>query len=149
MKVIGMKGIDYWHDHAAVSVPQLEPSVEWYCRVLGFAEEKRVTLEPLQARVAVLINGSLRIELFEVPGARPPSEERAIPDADLRTFGNKHVAFACADIEAVHALLLQRGADIVWMRRFAFGTNIFLRDNAGNLIEFVERARTRLGMAML
>jgi methylmalonyl-CoA/ethylmalonyl-CoA epimerase len=72
-----------------------------------------------------------------------------MPDADLQTFGNKHVAFATADIEAVHAQLVDRGADIVWMRRFAFGTNIFLRDNAGNLIEFVQRAGTHLGMASL
>jgi methylmalonyl-CoA/ethylmalonyl-CoA epimerase len=106
MKVIGMKGIDYWHDHAAVSVPQLEASVEWYCRVLGFAVEKLVMLEPLQAGMAVLINGGLRIELFEVLGARSPSEERAMLDADLGTFGNKHV-------------------------------------------EFIERARTRLDMAIL
>jgi methylmalonyl-CoA/ethylmalonyl-CoA epimerase len=61
----------------------------------------------------------------------------------------KHVAFACADIEAVHALLLERSADIVWMRRFAFGKNIFLRDNAGNLIEFVERPRVLFGSAVL
>ena len=144
-----MDAIDYWHDHAAISVPQLEPSVEWYCRVLGFTEEKRLVLTPLQARVAVLINGGLRIEIFEVPGAGPPSEERSMPDADLRTFGNKHVAFATADIEAVRAQLVRRGADIIWIRRFDFGTNIFLRDNAGNLIEFVQRAETRPVMATL
>jgi len=144
-----MDGIEYWHDHAAVSVPHLDESVDWYCRMLGFAVEKRIGLESLQARVAVLINGGLRIEIFEVPGARPASEDRAMPDGDLRTFGNKHVAFATADIEGVHAQLVERGADIVWMRKFDFGTNIFLRDNAGNLIEIVQRSQAPLGLAMI
>ncbi len=144
-----MDGIEYWHDHAAVSVPDLESSIDWYSRVLGFAVEKRNVLGSLGARVAILVDGGLRIELFEVPGARPPAEDRGLPDGDLKTHGNKHVAFATVDIDAVHARLVEHGADIVWLRRFTFGTNIFLRDNAGNLVEFVQRAGTHPGMAVM
>lgn len=62
-----MDEVDYWHDHAAVSVPRLVDSVDWYSRVLGFVVEKRVTLESLQAQVAVLINAGNLIEFVERP----------------------------------------------------------------------------------
>jgi len=34
--------------------------------------------------------------------------------------------------------LKKRDVDIVWIKRMKFGANIFIRDIAGNLIEFVE-----------
>ena len=132
---------EFWHDHFGVSVPNLEAAIDWYCRILGFAEERRIDIQAIPAKIAILRNGNLRIELFEADGARQPGEERSEPNADLLTFGNKHVSFAVADVTALAFELSQRGADIVWMKRFSFGSNMFIRDNAGNLIEFVERSK--------
>jgi len=88
--------------------------------------------------VAVLKNGPLHIELFQVPDAQPASPERRIPDQDLHTHGNKHVAFAVADVRTLAEELRRRGADIVWVKEFKFGSNAFIRDNSGNLLEFVQ-----------
>jgi methylmalonyl-CoA/ethylmalonyl-CoA epimerase len=136
-----MSNIEFWHDHAGVSVPNLDESIAWYEGVLGFTVERRNTIEAIPAEVAILINGSLRLELFQVPGAKPPAEDRSLPNEDLKTFGNKHVSFAAEDVFALADELKARGADIVWVKKFPFGSNLFMRDNAGNLIEFVQRAK--------
>jgi methylmalonyl-CoA/ethylmalonyl-CoA epimerase len=144
-----MDRIEFWHDHAAVSVPNLDEAIAWYGKVFGFTLERRVFLEAVPANVAILINGNLRIEIFEVPGARPPSENRCLPNEDIRTYGNKHISFAVEDLLALFEVLERRGADIVWIKKFAFGSNIFLRDHAGNLIEIVQRPRPTPTPSML
>jgi methylmalonyl-CoA/ethylmalonyl-CoA epimerase len=81
----------------------------------------------------------MHIELFQAAGAKPLPAERREPDSDVRTHGNKHIAFAVADVEPFAAELRRRGADVVWVKHFEHGgANIFIRDNAGNLIEFLQ-----------
>ena len=136
-----MKHFEFWHDHAGVSVPNLDAAVAWYHMVLGFELERRIVIESIPANVAVMKNGNLRMELFEATGGKPPAEDRSMPDQDVRTWGNKHVSFAVDDVMLVGEELKRRGADIVWIKRMAHGANIFIRDCAGNLIEFVEMPR--------
>ena len=133
-----MSGLEFWHHHGGVSVPNLDEAIAWWRDVLGFELERRRPIESVPCEMAMVRNGNLRIELFEVPGAKAPSENRSYPDIDLYTWGNKHVSFAVEDVPAMAEELERRGADIVWVKKFEFGANIFLRDNAGNLIEFVQ-----------
>lgn len=144
-----MSNIEFWHDHAGVSVPNLEESIAWYEGILGFTVERRSHIDSIPADVAILINGSLRLELFEVPGAKPPREVRNLPNEDLKTYGNKHVSFAVEDVFVLAEELKTRGADIVWVKKFPFGSNLFMRDNAGNLIEFVQRPKLPNQLAIL
>jgi methylmalonyl-CoA/ethylmalonyl-CoA epimerase len=144
-----MSSIEFWLDHAGVSVPNLEESIAWYEGVLGFTVERRNTIESIPAEVAILINGNFRLELFEVPGAKRPAEDRSMPNEDLKTYGNKHVSFAVEDVFSLADELKARGADIVWVKKFPFGSNLYMRDNAGNLIEFVQRAKPQLQPATL
>jgi len=132
---------EFWFHHGGVSVPDLDAAVDWYGRVLGFQVEARFPLPQVPCEIAMLRNGNLRMEIFGVPTAAPLPEDRRVPDRDLKTHGNKHVSFAVADVERFGAELKARGADIVWIRRMAHGANIFIRDCAGNLIEFVEMPR--------
>ena len=129
--------LDLKHHHGGISVPDLEASIRWYAEVLDFEVEQRLEIPAIPAKVAMLRRGDLRLELFEVPGAQPLPEERRHPNLDLRTHGNKHLAFAIKDIDSAERELRSRGADIVWVRRFEFGANIFVRDNSGNLVELV------------
>lgn len=130
--------LDLKHHHGGISVPDLEASIAWFAKVLDFEVEKRFEIAAVPAKVAMLRRGELRVELFEVAGASRLPVERREPNTDLKTHGNKHLAFAVQDIDTVAKELKTRGADIVWVRRFEFGANVFIRDNAGNLIEFVE-----------
>jgi catechol 2,3-dioxygenase-like lactoylglutathione lyase family enzyme len=134
-----MSALDFWHHHVGVSVPDLEASVDWYHRVLGFVPVRRLRIESIPADVAILKHGAMHIELFQAAGAKPLPAERREPDSDVRTHGNKHIAFAIADVEPFAAELRRRGADVVWVKHFEHGgANIFIRDNAGNLIEFLQ-----------
>jgi methylmalonyl-CoA/ethylmalonyl-CoA epimerase len=130
--------LEFWHHHAGVSVPDLDAAIAWYHDVLGFEVERRFPIDSIPAQVAILKNGPLHIELFEVPEAVPASPDRQIPDKDLHTHGNKHVAFAVENVKRLAEELRRRGADIVWVREMKFGANAFIRDNCGNLIEFVQ-----------
>jgi methylmalonyl-CoA/ethylmalonyl-CoA epimerase len=126
--------------HGGVSVPDLDASVRWYCDVLGFEEEFRFYLKPADANIAMLRRGPLRMELFQVNGAQPLPAERRIPDQDLRTHGNKHVCFGIQSVDEAERELRARNVDIVFIKRTPdLPPNIFIRDNAGNLIEFIQQ----------
>lgn len=124
--------------HGGVSVPNLDEAIEWYGRVLGFEVEKRFYIEAAKSHTAMVMRGPLRFELFEVEGAKPLPDERRFPPSDLQTHGNKHVAFRVDDLEEFIAAVEAKGADIAFIVREDFGKGCFLRDCAGNLIEFVE-----------
>jgi len=120
-------------------VPDLEASIEWFARVLDFEVESRLDIAAIPARVAMLRRDDLRIELFEVPGAAPLPPGRRQPNTDPHTHGNKHVAFAVPNVDQAVEELRTRGADIALVGHFEFGSFVFIRDNAGNLIEFVQQ----------
>jgi catechol 2,3-dioxygenase-like lactoylglutathione lyase family enzyme len=143
------QGLEFWHHHGGVSVPDLEAAIAWWRDVLGFEVARRFPIPTIPAEVAMLRNGPLHVELFHVPGAKALPEDRRTPDLDLKTHGNKHVAFGVESVRQFAAELTRRGADIVWVREMPHGSNIFIRDNAGNLIEFVEEPRAAAGSALL
>lgn len=129
---------DFTFHHGGVSVPSLDKAIDWYGRVLGFAVEKRFYIDAARSHTAMVRKGALRFELFEVEGAAPLPDERRHPPSDIKTHGNKHVAFRVDDLEAFLVEMGGKGADIAFVVREAFGKGCFLRDCAGNLIEFVE-----------
>lgn len=124
--------------HGGVSVPSLEDAIRWYRDVLGFEVERRFHIAAAAADAAMIKRGPLRFELFQVAGAKPLPEERRHPPSDLLTHGNKHLAFRIENLDEFVACVEAKGADIAFVVREAFGRGCFLRDCAGNLIEFVE-----------
>ncbi|MCX7283693.1 MAG: VOC family protein [Novosphingobium sp.] len=129
---------EFTFHHGGVSVPSLDEAIDWYGRVLGFELEKRFYIEAARSHTAMVRKGPLRFEIFEVEGASPLPDDRRHPPRDVRTHGNKHVAFRVADLEAFLVEMADKGADIAFVVRETFGKGCFLRDCAGNLIEFVE-----------
>jgi methylmalonyl-CoA/ethylmalonyl-CoA epimerase len=135
------EGLEFWHHHGGISVPDLDAAIAWWRTVLGFELERRFPITAIPAEVAMLRNGPLHIELFQVPDAKPLPDERRLPDTDVLTHGNKHLCFAVANVRAFADVLRGRGADIVWVRDMPQGSGMFIRDNAGNLLEFVQEPR--------
>lgn len=129
---------DFTFHHGGVSVPSLDDAIAWYGRVLGFDVEKRFYIEAAKSHAAMVRKGPLRFELFEVEGAAPLPDDRRYPPRDLKTHGNKHVAFRVEDLEEFLVEMEGKQADIAFVVREAFGKGCFIRDCAGNLIEFVE-----------
>jgi methylmalonyl-CoA/ethylmalonyl-CoA epimerase len=143
------RSLEFWHHHGGISVPNLGEAIAWWRDVMGFEVAERFTIPTIPAEVAMLRNGPLRMEIFEVAGATALPDERREPDTDLHTHGNKHVSFAVANVQEFAAELRRRGADIVWVKEMKHGSNIFIRDNAGNLIEFVQSPKPADGCAQL
>jgi catechol 2,3-dioxygenase-like lactoylglutathione lyase family enzyme len=126
-------------DHGAVSVPDLEAAIAWYGSMLGFAVARRFALSPARANCAMLVRDDMRIELFqpEVPTLLP--DERRDPDSDVKLLGNKHFAFRTESFDELVAWFEAKGADIAKRVSGSFGQAVFIRDVAGNLVEFVSR----------
>jgi methylmalonyl-CoA/ethylmalonyl-CoA epimerase len=128
------------HHHGGVSVPDLEASITWHREVLGFEVECRFEIPPANAKVAMLKRGPLRMEIFEVAGAQPLPEDRRLPNRDLKTHGNKHVCFAIQSVAETEREFRAKGVDIVFVGGLpGLPPNIFIRDNFGNLVEFIEQ----------
>lgn len=137
-----MAGPDFWHHHGGISVPDLDTAIAWWEKSLDFTLEHKREIPTVPCEMAMMKNGGLRIELFCVPDAKAPVEARDIPDEDLKVWGNKHVSFAVEDVVALSETLRARGVDIVWVKTFDWGgANMFVRDNCGNLVEFVKAVR--------
>jgi methylmalonyl-CoA/ethylmalonyl-CoA epimerase len=130
--------IDFQFHHGAVNVPDLEQAIQWYADVLGFEIERRFEIPPAHAKVAMVRKGPLRFELFEKTDAKPLPKERRMPMTDLQTHGNKHVAFRITDLQSVLREFEALNVDIAFVVQEKFGKGCFIRDCAGNLIEFVE-----------
>lgn len=129
---------EFTFHHGGVSVPSLDDAIAWYDRVLGFEVEKRFWIEAARSHTAMVRKGPLRFELFEVEGAAALPEDRRFPPRDLKTHGNKHVAFRVEDLDTFLAEMERKQVDIAFVVKEAFGKGCFIRDCAGNLIEFVE-----------
>jgi methylmalonyl-CoA/ethylmalonyl-CoA epimerase len=130
---------EFWFHHVGISVINIDAALVWWEEMLGFTLERRYRLEAIPAEIAMIRNGALHVELFQVPQPKPKSPERSVPDDDVQTVGNKHVAFSVADVQATVDRLRAKGADIVWVKDLPNGrAAAFIRDNEGNLIEFVQ-----------
>lgn len=125
--------------HCGISVADLEASIDWYSRMLGFALEKRVEVEGLPAKIAFIKNGDFMIELFEIPGAAPLPEDRKHPNRDIMTQGTKHLAYQVNDTKQLVEFLKSQGVEVALDVQIIDNTAMaFIRDNTGNLIELIQ-----------
>lgn len=129
---------EFQFHHCAASVPDIDAAIAWYGRVLDFVIEKRFYIEPARAQAAMLRNGPLRIELFAPEAANALPDDRQYPALDILTHGNKHVAFRIASVDSFIEEMNEKDVEITLVIREKFGSGCFIRDCAGNLIEFVE-----------
>lgn len=129
--------------HVAISVPSLQQAVDWYGRIFGYVVEKYFDVPPpVDAKAAMLRMGELRIEVFEPRHPSTLPDDRRIPVQDLLTHGTKHPAYRVENLESAMRELQAKGVEIVFVVREKFGRGFFIRDCAGNLIEFVEELNT-------
>jgi len=127
--------------HVGLSVPDLAASIKWYREKLGFNVEKQLFIEQIPAKIAFLVNGKFRLELFEVAGATRLPEARRFPNQDLMTHGTKHLSLGVKDVRKTMDILKNRGVDVAMESAVEGKPMAFIRDNSGNLIEINEVGR--------
>lgn len=102
-------------DHVAVTVPDLDAAVEWYCTTFGFSVAWRedwtdapagplgLPGETVRLRGAGLdIGAGMYLELHEIPPAQ-------VAQRRLDQTGISHFAFRTTDIDALYARLTAAG----------------------------------------
>jgi catechol 2,3-dioxygenase-like lactoylglutathione lyase family enzyme len=103
----------------AVTVTDLDASIEWYRRVLGFRCEARVDIA--EGEVAVLGGAGMRIELLMASrmAEQPVWLEQlfADPPSHLLVIGNKFVVFEVDDLARASAELDDLSVTILWREK--------------------------------
>lgn len=137
-------------DHTALSVPDIDAALAFYCDVLGFEIEVRaewdagntlndtvIGVRASAAKSALLKAGGTRIELFEYRHPVGAAQRDARP---LWDHGITHLCFNVADIHAEYARLRAAGivfnSEPVRMGRWQF---VYGRDPFGNMFELKQR----------
>ena len=124
--------------HVGISVGDMEESLAWYKKNLDFELVKDDYVPPLGARICFIRNGDFEIELFRYDSPKPIPEDRLTPNSDLQTIGTKHVAFEVPDMKALKEKFVANGVDIAHEVMMEGNNVMFIRDNSGVLIEFIQ-----------
>jgi catechol 2,3-dioxygenase-like lactoylglutathione lyase family enzyme len=128
-------------NHYAITVYDLDESIAWYERVLGYRLAQRNDIPHLGIDTAHMDapDGSIMLEIFAPKqGLNPLPEARKDPDDDMFTVGNKHFCLTVPDadqtVQELEALGIEILRDIQPWGHHA----LYIADNSGNLIELFE-----------
>lgn len=95
--------------HTAISVSDIEKSMEWYHRVLGFKPEMVVKRPDMGATIGMMSLQEYHLELFCFKDYNPLPEYRKNLLDDLKTIGTKHLALGVENIDEVVEELSEKG----------------------------------------
>ena len=122
-------------DHIAINCTDVERSLDFYGRILGFRQLQRVDCGDFDIIYFALPNGS-RLELFDYRGKNQVISRE---DADS---GLRHVAFQVEDVSAHEKFLREQGVPITLptcdLPNLGARVLLFLDPN-GVTVEFCER----------
>jgi len=125
--------------HAGISVNDMEESIDWYRRVLGFQLVKDDGFVPfLEARICFMERNGFQLELFQYRDPIPLPEDRKLPNTDLRTIGTKHIAFSVTGMAELRKHLMENDVRIVHETCMNGDSVMFIQDCSGVLIELIE-----------
>jgi methylmalonyl-CoA/ethylmalonyl-CoA epimerase len=134
-------GFDLSFHHIGISVANLDESIAWYEKMLGFEEitrmEQGATIK--QMKIGHIQRGNCYIELFEVAGAKPLPDYRRDPNADLAVHGLKHFGLQVDNLQAALKELRAKDVEVAMEPIDTPGVAFaFIRDNSGNAFELIE-----------
>lgn len=126
--------------HTGISVYNMDESVAWYEKNLGFKVVKdQGFVPPLKAKIVFLEKDGYQLELFEYEAPKKMPEDRLNPNTDLQTVGTKHVAFAVDNMEEIKSDLLKENVEIAHEVHMGEDSVMFIRDCNGVLIELIQQ----------
>jgi catechol 2,3-dioxygenase-like lactoylglutathione lyase family enzyme len=140
-------------DHTAISVPDIQKALAFYCGVLGFQVvfeagwpvgaaplDTLVGLRDSSSKVAMIAFGSTRIELFEYATPAPRAQDPRRPVSD---HGYTHICLRVSGIAGEYERLRKAGM-VFNSEPVDLGPDVCVygRDPFGNTIELIETKAT-------
>lgn len=124
--------------HVGISVYNMDESIVWYEKNLGFHFLRDDGFVPgLGARICFLERDGFQLELFAYMEPKRLPTYRMTPNSDLQTVGTKHVAFQVSDMNAMKRHLLENGVEIAHEVIMDKDHVVFIKDCNGVLIELL------------
>jgi len=126
--------------HACISVADLNRSIAFYSKTLGFEQESRRHVPDICLEIAFLKRGEDRLEIVCHDDPHPlPEHAKSVLD-DFRVIGTKHFSISTNSADKFHAFLASTGVDGLTE---VFDNNptyryFFFRDPDGITIEVVQ-----------
>jgi len=121
--------------HVAINVTDIQASINWYGDILGFSVSRRNFIPTSTSQNALIKNGDFYIELFQHEKIVPGAENENTEPPGTEALGFRQMAFYVDDIQALTDFFKKKGVNIT--RRRPDGTVLFIRDNSGNVLEFI------------
>ena len=135
-----MEDITVLPHHFGMSVSDLDAAIDWFARVLGFELDHREDFLAAQGvHIALVRRGDFCIEFLQHDRAESASQDRSVPNEDVRTLGNKHMCFQISDMDAMVQHLKANGVTMAMGPFEAPGSvGAFVLGPDGALVELLE-----------
>lgn len=126
-------------NHVAISVPDIEASVQWYSDVFGFTVVKYSEIPETGIKACHMQGPGFLLEIFNPTiDPKPLPQERLFPHTDFCVHGQKHFSMGVKSGAETLRKLEAAGIEIVLIGTVDNSFAIFIRDNSGILIELYE-----------
>lgn len=123
----------------SLAVQDLDATSKWYQEHLGFQEVLRRDFPDYGTQIVFLETNGVRIELIEDQKWRPIT--RPNPPQHTTVQGVSQITFRVDDIQEVIEKVKSKPIEIAWdlieVEDIGF-KEFFIRDNEGNIVQFVE-----------
>lgn len=127
--------------NVAISVANLDESIEWYQDKLGFRLQSRRRVST-GIEIALIEKKGFFIDLIYIAGSENVEGNPQDPPDHLKVQGLRNLVFWVDDLQAANAELKSKGVQLIWESRYIpeVKTSVTnFRDNNGNLIAIWER----------
>lgn len=131
--------IDVTFDNVAVSVTDMERSIEWYRLIFGFRLKFKTFITTIDADFVIMERDDFKIEFLHRRGSA--RAEEMIPGPHLSTSGLKAIVFRTNDLDAVTAHLERLNIPLVWKLETISADGLratMIRDPDGHLINILQ-----------
>jgi len=107
-----MGEVNFRPDHVALSVSDLNRSMEWYQTMFGFQTEVQFDRPDLRLKGAIMKLYGFGLELFQPYEPQPLPEYCQELATDLEVVGTKHLALLVEDIQQAYESLRSKRANL-------------------------------------